>query len=76
MIILSSSRSRSRSRSTVNLPFEWFVVFREDIDVGHREDEDEEAEDLEAGLGHDLDTGGPGLRLLGVGDVHDDHSPR
>ena len=33
----------------------------ENVDVGHGEGEDEEAEDLKAGLSADLETGWPAL---------------
>ena len=61
--------------NVVGLPLKrlgWSVMV-ENVDVGHGEGEDEEAEDLKAGLSADLETGWPALPgLHGVCTVHGD----
>ena len=50
----------------IAIPVEWFKVAGEDVDVGHGQDEDQQTEDLEAGLGADLPAGGGGLLHVGA----------
>ena len=57
------------------VPLKWLSwgVMVKNVDVGHGQGEDEEAKDLEAGLGPDLETGWAALTSLhGVCTVHAD----
>ena len=50
------------------VPLKWFSwgVMVQNVDVGHGQGEDEESQDLEAGLGPDLEAGWAALPSLFV----------